>query len=300
MGSIMTEQKKPKEPGKNLNQSFSYSFAITNPRKVLYLFCALNAVSYSARCVASAKAAFALVRAFLNFACRASSSALYAFVRGLQICEVYWVSPRCAKMIFECLQILPRNAVNGASNLMLLIVKIWFCIRLCMADGLIMYVYFPALNAGFCLCSPASVYILSGMLSRFLLRSFCRIVSGFALLVSVSGIICRCFLRLLARNFIPVLLPAKHERLTREIRDDSESQIRVFSAIIVRQLRNPMQRYDEHFTFSKFFRKKIQKKCIFFILCRISSSYNFKENDRGKFTNHRFTYAVWVQKYAII
>ena len=37
------------------------------------------------------------------------------------------LSPRCAKMIFECLQILPRNAVNGASNLMLLIVKIWFC-----------------------------------------------------------------------------------------------------------------------------------------------------------------------------
>lgn len=37
-----------------------------------------------------------------------------------------------------------------------------------------------------------------------------------------SGIACRCFLRLLARNFIPVLRPAKHERLTREIRDDSD------------------------------------------------------------------------------
>ena len=57
---------KPKVPGKSLNQSFSYSFAITNPRKVLYLFCALNAVSYAAFCVLSAKAAFALVRAVLN------------------------------------------------------------------------------------------------------------------------------------------------------------------------------------------------------------------------------------------
>ena len=51
-----------------------------------------------------------------------------------------------------------------------------------MADGLILYVYSPALYAGF---------------PSFISPEF---YSGF--------IICRCFLRLLARNFIPILLYA--------------------------------------------------------------------------------------------
>ena len=47
--------------------SFAYSMAITYPRKVLYLLCALNAVSYVAFCVASASAVLALVSAVANF-----------------------------------------------------------------------------------------------------------------------------------------------------------------------------------------------------------------------------------------
>ena len=55
----------------------------------------------------------------------------------------------------------------------------------------------------------------------------------------------------------PIAIYSHHGRL--------RYHIVVISAVIVRQLRNPMLIYDEHFTFSKFFRKKIQKKCTFFI-----------------------------------
>ena len=78
------------------------------------------------------------------------------------------------------------------------------------------------------------------------------------------------FLNFFAKNFgkgkmFDVSLSSKSEMTKSQYGHVHDANV-VRTRMIRVSFRNPMQRYDEHFTFSKFFRKKIQKKCIFLIL----------------------------------